>query len=408
MRTRTLSLLAAACLGIGAALVAVPTATVAAGEFFSTCTSPEQWDCIESATANGAATAPGSDGTVRDFPYAKPDPKNAFGLEIGALHDSTGDGTALGSEVDPAITYTLVVRATVDARELVGTLRSARFSQKWVSYEQRLITVTFSPTPVARRTGTCVVGSCGTSTTKATSALAGFARGYLHPQSSTVPGDRYAPDQNGLRFVTDAQAWQFRANYVNHTFVVDVANPARRPDGTLTPGSFELLLPHTYVELRLEMPDVRTAGKSRFVVTRLVGKKNVAVPYTLVQESNGIRFRFAGIPYPTATYRIHPKISVPGAVRSGGAPVAKTRTSVGVHGYYPWASGGTPIDRHQGRCKVIGTTKWFYAGARSSYVVVGGLPRAAVAQHRIACQLRAHNAHGYGAFSKLEPMLPLS
>src|SRR5689334_4929818 len=184
MRTRVLALLAGAALCFGTALVALPSAQAVPGldVDWLPCTGPTDDYCVETSTANGSNTFPGTDSTdgnvVRDFPWVKWAADKL--IDFGVWRDLNGDGSNTGNSVDPTVAYHLVVRTgTFLPREMHGIIKNADYSIDHSVTGGWRFTLDMQATNVHHAgigPGLCSVdGGCVSDTTNATWDVPGFA-----------------------------------------------------------------------------------------------------------------------------------------------------------------------------------------------------------------------------------------
>lgn len=398
MRRRLLVLLAVVTVCLGTALVAAPAQAETQppnDTDFVPCTGPTDDYCIESATANGVATAPNTlnDGNARDYPYVKF--AVAHVLVYGVWHDSNGHGTVLDNVVDPAVAYHLVVRTgSFNPREMTGIVRNADYSISHSVTGGWRFTLDFQPTSVHHYgigPGGCSVdGGCVPDTTKATFDVSGFASGGIEDLVGSGLTAAEISQRTGMFHATNAQDSYDFYDIDTNTLVVRLANPHLKADGTVvTDGSYDTFLPNAWLTGTLGIADPSSLSAGTVVVTKTVGSSTSSAPFTLTHEPDGIRIKISGISFSKPTYRIHPGASAPRHVVARKISAHKARVKF----RKPATTLGYRINRYQARCQKPGKA-WRAAKGTASPITVGHLPKG-----KVYCQVRAHNKLGWGTWS---------
>lgn len=404
MRTRLLALVSTAVLCLGAALVAVPTAQAATrpppDQDWLPCAGPSDDYCVESATANGVPTFPGVDTTdgavVRDYPWVKF--VDAHLVIFGVWRDQDGTGGTLGNSVDPTVTYELIVRAgTFLPREMRGIFRNADYSIGTSITGGYQFTLRMQPTAVHHHGigpgGCSVYGSCVSDSTPASWDVPGFATGDIQDLSGSGLSAREISQRTGMFRVTNAQDEDVVYDPDTDALVVRLANPHLTGAGTqVTDGTYTAFLPNAFLVGTVNVPDPAALTPYSFVVTKSYGAGSARVPISLTHEPGGVRIQIDPISFSKPTYRLIPKPKPPGKPRLTG--VYKKPGSATSYFKAPLADGGRAIDAYQARCHRAGQA-WKYKIAKRSPITVTSMPPGTV-----YCQVRAHNAAGWGPFGK--------
>ena len=405
MRRRLLVVLAAVAACLGTALVAVPSAQAVtpppADQDWAPCTGPSDDYCVESATANGVDTFPGvdtTDGTVtREYPWVKFATPHV--VDYGVWKDVSGDGGTLDNVVSPGVTYRLVVRTgSFYPREMTGIVSNADYAiSKSVTGGWRF-TLQFQPTAVHHSDpGTCSVdGGCVSDTTKATFDVSGFASGGIEDHVGSGLSASEIAQRTGMFQVTNAQDEYLFYNIDLGVLEVRLANPhltSAPTDTPVTDGVYEAFIPNAFLTGTIGVPDPSVLPG--FTVTKTIGTTTTAASASMTHVSGGIRIQIAGISFSRPIYRLKPRPTPPGRPRSVRATKPSTHKAR-VSFAKPLLNGGRRIDWYQARCHRLGGT-WHYARRSASPIYVGSLPKG-----RVWCQVRAHNAKGYGKWSALD------
>ena len=397
MRRRLLAVLASAAMCAGAALVATSPAQADTpppdDQDWVLCTVGTDDYCIESATANGVPTTPGTlgGGSPRDFPWVKF--AVAHVVVFGVYKDFNGTGNDLRYGVDQSVTYRLVVRTgAFNPREMTGIVRNADYTiSKSVTGGWRF-TLEFQPTSVHHSApGTCSVdGGCVSDTTKATFDVSGFASGGIEDHVGSGLSASEISQRTGMFHATNAQDSYDFYDIDTNTLVVRLANPHLKADGTpVNDGTYDTFIPNAYLTGTMGIPDPAALTGGSFVVTKTVGTTTTSAPFTLLHEAGGIRIKITGITFSRPTYRIHAGPSQPRRVSARKISTHKAR----VRFAKPASNLGYRINRYQARCHKLGKA-WHAAKGTSSPITVGNLPKG-----KVDCQVRAHNKLGWGTWS---------
>lgn len=396
MRTRLLVLLACAATAFGTALVALPTAEAVDPPMWTICSLPSQVRCIESATANGVSTLPGSAGTgpARDFPWIKDLSETPDLLDFGVYHDTNGNGSSLDyAGIDPSVTYVLVVRTgTFRPREMDAVARNGNFAISGNAVAGWKITLQFQPTAIHQvAAGQCSFdGGCVPDTVDATFDEPGVVIGSVDDLAASGLSSREIYARQGMFTTTSAQDSYPYYDIDTGTLEIRLANPHRTAGGVpVTDGNYDAFIPNAYLTYVMGIPDPSALSASAFLVSR--ASSSAPTTYTVTPEGTGVRIHISNISFSRPTYNIRIKPTAPGQPRL--SKVTKTRHSATVRFSAPVANGRARIDKYQARCHAPGRAWHFKTGTRSP-LTVGSLPKG-----RAYCQVRAHNAKGWGRFS---------
>lgn len=398
MRTRLLVLLASAAACVGTAFVAAAPAAQAKpapNVDWSLCTSATDTYCIESATADGVPTTPEVTGTPRDYPWVQFVGDNL--IDFGVWRETDDTGVHLANDVDPDVTYRLVVRTgSFIPREMHAIARNGSYAIGRSATTGWRFVVQFQPTWVHHSApGSCSVdGGCVPDTTKATWDVPGYATGGIETLVGSGLSDREIAQRTGMATFTNAQDSYIFYNIDLGVLEVRLANPHLTAAGTpVTDGSYDAFIPNAYLTGTVGVPDPTVLPG--FTVTKTVGSTTLPASATMTHLPNGIKIHIGGISFSRPTYRLKPRPTPPGRPR---AVVARkiSAHSARVRFVRPVANGGRRIDLYQARCHRAGKA-WHYARRTVSPITVKNLPRG-----RVLCQVRAHNVKGYGRWSALD------
>ncbi|MBO9522048.1 MAG: fibronectin type III domain-containing protein [Nocardioidaceae bacterium] len=414
MRTRLLVLLASVGVCVGTALVGVPFAQAApdAGPAFTYQVLPmcsddaDGKECVVSATRDGAAMTagvyPSTPGTHEWFYVDNGWRNGMFAFNLNAATVPAGPGPVTQSRsVDRDATWVITVNTgSYVPREVNSRTRNTGFVRGGNATTGYWFQISFNPVPIAWHWADgptpCNMTACGDDSVPAefvSDADKGFADGYVTDLGDS-PSPRYVGARTGFVMASNAQ-YQGEPEYdaTTNSLVISMANPHLRAPGVQATGFFEAFLPNSYLLNQLGVPYPSTLTGGSIVVQRL--GTTTTTPFTLTHTSTGIWVRVAGIGFSRPRYRLTTKPSAPGMPR---AVVARkiTAHSARVRFVRPIANGGRRIDLYQARCHRVGKA-WHYARRTVSPITVTRLPRG-----RVLCQVRAHNAKGYGRWSALD------
>ncbi|MCW2755818.1 MAG: hypothetical protein JWQ32_3229 [Marmoricola sp.] len=404
MRTRLLAPLATAALTAGGLVAAAGPANAkpAFNDYWGLCGGAIQSYCIESATQDGNPVAPlGQETVAGDYPSITQVDANL--IDFGLQHDPSGTDTNTDNNLSmPSAVYKLVVRTgTFDPRELDAIARNGSYSIGKDAYGWKF-TLTFQPTAIHQTdpgTPCSYDGGCGDSTTKASAAydLPAFATGAIQTLDPAVSGlsATEVSERTGMYTFTSAEnSYVFYNNDLN-VLEVRLANPHLQADGVtpVTDGTYDAFVPNAYLIGTMGVPDPSLL--SGFTVTKTVGTTTVPATASMTHLSGGIVFHLAGISFSRPTYRLRPLPTPPGRPRSVVATKTGRHTAK-VSFRRPLLNGGRAITYYQARCQRLHGT-WHYARRSGSPIYVTRLPAG-----RVWCEVRAHNAKGYGKWSALD------
>lgn len=403
MRRRLLVLVAAVATVLATAGVTMPAQADTRppnDQDWLLCTGPADDFCIESATANGIATYPGvnpDDGAVvRDYPWVKfVDTRLAI---FGAWRDVNGTGNVLDNSVTPGVAYRVVARTgDFNPREMTGKVKNADYRiDRSVTGGWRF-TLEFEPTNVHHYGigpgGCSVYGYCVPNTTRATWDVAGYASGAIEDLIESGMPRSEVIQRTGMFSVSNAQDHHVEYDPDTNQLVVKLANPHLDEDGNeITDGNYSALIPNAYLIGSLNVPDPSTLTANSFVVTKTYGSGSTRVPIGLTVEPGGVRIRIDPISFSKPTYKLSPKPKPPGKPRL--VSVTKYPGAARSAFHAPLADGGRKIDMYQARCHKAGGA-WKYKFGTRSPITLTSMPPGTV-----YCQVRAHNAVGWGEFGK--------
>jgi len=285
-------------------------------------------------------------------------------------------------------------------RELNSKTQDTEFTRGGNLTDGYWFRIKFRPVPIAWRWADgpygCDMSYCGTNDTVAefvSEPGEGFADGYVTDLEASDVSDRYVPARTGFFLASNAQ-YQAEPYYDAETnsIVVEMANPHLRAPGDPATGSFEAFLPNAYLISQLGVPDPTALKTGSFVITKTVGATTSTATYSAVAEPGGVSLKISTVSFSRPRYRITPKPKPPGKPRL--TSVTKLTGAARSAFLPPLANGGKKIDLYQARCHKAGGT-WKYKFGTSSPITVTSLPSGTV-----YCQVRAHNAIGWGEFGK--------
>lgn len=383
---------------------AVADAPPPIGTSWSACTGATDTYCIASQTRNGLPVAVG-DTTVPYIPYV--DQLDAGTIRYGVVHNVSGDGGTTDGAVDPADTYSLVVRTgAIVPRELYGNIRNVTFTRGGTTGAWTF-TLTFKPTPVhwvgfddadggGADPRSCTIAACGDDSWAASLNYDGFVTGYVTDLASSGLSSSEIAWRTGMVRAYNAQDENTFYDPDTNAFVIQLANPhlvgPRSAPGAPATGSYQAFFPDAYLVNVMNVPDPTTVSAGSFSLVRTVGGTTTSVPFTVSRRPGGVEIDIPSITYSRPTYRIQVKPSVPGVPRSVRARKISAHKAK-VRFVKPAANGGRRIDWYQARCHKVGKT-WHRAKRTVSPITVANLPKG-----RVWCQVRAHNVKGYGRWS---------
>lgn len=350
--------------------------------------------CVISVTAGGVPVAPRVGAAEHDEPYI--DTIGAGTVRFGVHHFPAGSFTPDG-DADPSTTWRWRVNTgDIHPREMFGRARDVDLLVGGSAGTGWTFDLALRPVAIAERFYdpgfVCdPYAACGDDTTTADLEWAGFVTGYV---TDLVHDSAYTPEQRqrrtGLVTAYSAQAAAYDYDYETNSVVVRLANPHLRSDGvTPATGSFETFLPYDVLRTDMGVPDPAGLTSGRVQVSRA---GSASAPFTLTHEHGGVRIRVTGITFSTPRYTIRPRPSRPGPPRVTRV-VRKSSGAVHVGVAAPVADGGSRVTAYVARCR-RGAGAWHSATARRSPVVVTAVPSG-----RAACQARARNRIGLGAWS---------
>lgn len=404
MRTRLLVLLTSVGVCVGTALVGVAPAAQADSppwgyDPWPDCSPSIVRYCVETKQLNGIDVAPGD--TFQ--PYIDTLLPDTGTVRYGVTREPGGTG-----DVDPGDVYKLVVRTgSIHPRELYGNIRNVTFAVSGSDATGWKFTMTFQPTPVhwvgytdPAPHRSCTVAACGDDTWAADLNYIGFVTGYVTNLASSGLSTAEIGWRTGMIRAYNAQDENTYYDPDTDSFVIQLANPhlvgGAGPDaGTPATGSYQAFLPNAYLTNVMNVPDPSTVTTGSFTISRTVGGSTTYVPFTVTHLPGGVQISIPSITYSRPTYRIRPRPTVPGRPRAVVARKVTAHTAR-VRFVRPAANGGRRIDLYQARCHRVGKA-WHYARRTVSPITVTNLPRGPV-----LCQVRAHNAKGYGRWSALD------
>jgi hypothetical protein len=356
-------------------------------------------------------TPPDTDGrycivsqTQNDIPIVRPptgsyeepfiDLIGAGDVRFGVYETNVDSGVSVGN-VPPGDVYRLVVNTgAIKPRELYGNIRNVSFSRGGSSSLGYTFTLTFQPTPIAWLfyAGSCIVGSCGDSTTVADLVYDGFVTGYVTDLASSGLGADEISWRNGYVQAYNAQDASLPLyDPDTNSLVIQMANPHFRSAGVVATGSYQTFLTNAMLTNLLNVPDPASLTSGSFVISRSLGSTTTPMPFTLTHTPAGIEIDITGITFSSPKIRIRPKLMKPGAPRIRSVARA-TRTSVRVRFRPPLANGGAKVTRYIARCRKA-NGRVFIASRTTGPIVV------TVGRGRATCSVRAVNRIGKGPFS---------
>lgn len=411
MRRRLLVLLTAAASCLGTALVAVPVVpaeakpTVYPYRVLDMCADAADQECVEEAWRGTESVTSDYPSTTGEHEWFYVDNGWRHGIWSFNLNTITvppsGPPTASKS-VDLGVRWRIRVNTgAYPARELNLKGRDISFTRGGSpSTGGYWFEVGFEPVPVAWRWNDgpygCDMTYCGTNETVAefvSDPGKGFADGYVSDLADSDLSTRYVYARTGFYLASNAQ-YQGEPYYDPDTnsIVVEMANPHLRAPGEPATGFFETFLPNSYLVSQLGVPDPTLLKTGSFVITKTVGTTTSTATYSAVAEPGGVRININTVTFSKPRYRITPKPKPPGKPRL--TSVRKLTGAARSSFLPPLANGGKPIDRYQARCHKAGGAWKYQLGTRSP-ITVTSLPSGTV-----YCQVRAHNAIGWGEFGK--------
>jgi len=407
MRRRLLAVLAAVAACLGTALVAVPAAQAFSYQVLPMCSADLDGKvCVVSATRDGATMIQSEyPSTAGDHEWFYVDNGWRDGIFSFNLNTATVDGSGVTTDQSKSVDLNADWVITVNTgaykpRELNAKTRNTTFTTGGNATTGYWFTIEFNPVPIAWRWADgpygCDMTACGDDTTVAefvSDPGKGHADGYVSDLADSA-SPRYVAARTGFVLASNAQ-YQGEPYYdaATNSIVVEMANPHLSAPGVQAKGFFEAFLPNSYLLNQMGVPYPETLTGGTFTVYR-VGA-TTSTPFTLTHTPTGIWIRVHDIGFSRPRYRLSARPSPP------GRPRAITATKVSAHKAKvrfakPLANGGRRIDWYQARCHRLGGT-WHYARRSASPIYVGSLPRG-----RVWCQVRAHNAKGYGKWSALD------
>ena len=347
--------------------------------------------CIVSMTQNDIPIVRPPSGSFED-PYI--DLIGPGDVRFGVYETNVDTAMSIGN-VPPGDVYRLVVNTgTIKPRELFGNVRNVSLSTGGGTATGYTFTLTFQPTPIAWwfYGGSCVIGSCGDSTTVADLVYDGFVTGYVTDLASSGLSDAEIGLRNGYIHAYNAQdASMPLYDPDTNSLVVRMANPHFRSAGVPATGSYQTFLPTAMLTGLLEVPDPSSLTGGSFVISRSAGATTTPVPFTLTHTSAGVQIDISGITFSSPTIRIRPKRTAPGNPRLRSVRRA-TATSVRVRFRPPLANGGARVTRYIARCRKAG-------GAIVTISRPSGPIVVKVGRGPATCSVRAVNRIGKGRFS---------
>lgn len=405
MRTRLLAAVAGIAALVGTALVALPTTTAEAapppgwpvgGNDWKKCGGSVTRYCVVSAQRNGtevdAATydddAPPA-GTFKPWVRGFAD-GDGVGFGVAKYTGGPNSVSELENNTD---TYKLVVNTgTVKMLEMDGAFRDATFLIGRYASGDWNFTITFKPASRHVRmfddTFTCDLGTCGDDSTQADFDRTGWASGMVSNLSGYPPLE--AVRRTGSIRATSAQYENTMYDPDTDSIIVDLSNPHRKGNGdVITDGTYEAFLPNAYMIYEMGIPDPATVTLASFAITKPGGS---AATFSLIRNSRGIRITISGISYSSPRFKLRTKPTAPGKPRLYDV-VKTSRTKAKATFSAPVANGNARIDKYQARCHKLGKA-WRYKTGTRSPLTVSRLPKG-----KVYCQVRAHNAKGWGTFS---------
>lgn len=378
------------------------------GQEWPTCGQPPDTDgryCVISVTRNGVApdTPPPGDGEW-EAPYV--DLIGDGDVRFGVYHwIRSGDDLELVGDVDPDAEWVYTVNTgSIRPREVYGHIRDVDLALGGNAGTGWTFELTLKPVPIAWNWGDtgggedgplpCSYdGGCGDDSTVAGLVYDGFVTGYVTDDagSGLTPAEIVA--RTGYVNAYNAQDAYWYYDMLANSIVVRMANvhltygpPAPEP----ATGFFETFIPNAMLVNTLQIPDPASLTAGSFTVRR--GTGSTEVPFTLVQESGGIRIKIAHITFSRQQLRIKPNPSRPGVPRWGAVKRASAH-AVKVRFQAPYADGGAAVTSYTARCR-RGSQAWHRATGSGSPLTVRGVPRKPV-----RCQVRAVNRIGPSLWS---------
>lgn len=411
MRRRLLVLLAAAATCLGTALVSVPLtqADAASAAFvykvYEMCADDADEECVVSATRDSVPITsdyPSTVGTHEWFYVDNGWRNGIFNFNLNTITRPPSGPPTASKSVEADIPWMIRVNTgPYVPRELNLKGKDVSFTRGgspatggyWFQIE-------FEPVPVAWRWDDgpygCDMTYCGTNETVAefvSDPGKGFADGYVSDLADSEVSDRYVVARTGFYLASNAQ-YQGEPYYDAETnsIVVEMANPHLRAPGVPATGFFETFLPNAYLITQLGVPDPAALKTGSFVITKTVGSTTSTATYSAVAEPGGVTIKINTVSFSKPRYKITPKPKPPGKPRL--TSVTKLTGAARSAFQAPLANGGRKIDLYQARCHKAGGA-WKYKTGVKSPITVTSLPSGTV-----YCQVRAHNAVGWGEFGK--------
>jgi len=416
MRRRLLVLMTAVFTCLGTALVSVPLTRADAAptadypyKVYEMCEDDADGRlCVESAFRNGVpvtSTYPDTPGTHEWFYVDNSYRYGNFGFNLNSITIPESGDPVASKDVDLDATWEITVdTGPFVPREFNGKARNVVFTKGGSESTGYWFKLTFKPVPIAWRwhfTGEvgpygCDMTYCGTNETVAEFVSGpgkGFADGYVTDLGDSELSSRYVYARTGFYLASNAQ-YQGEPYYDPETnsIVVEMANPHLRAPGEPATGSFETFLPNSYLVSQLGVPDPAALKTGSFVITKTVGTSTSTANYSATAVSGGVKIVINTVTFSRPRYRITPKPKPPGKPRL--TSVTKLTGAARSTFLPPLANGGKPIDLYQARCHKAGGA-WKYKFGTKSPITVTALPSGTV-----YCQVRAHNAIGWGEFGK--------
>jgi hypothetical protein len=308
-----------------------------------------------------------------------------------------GDGTTLTYGFDPTTTWVMVVRTgTFNPREMNATASNGDFSVTGNASTGYTATIQWAPTNVHHTDAiSCSYdGGCGDATTKATNTETLRAVGSLQDLVGSGLSSREIYARQGMFTVTNAQDSYPFYDLDTGTLEIRMANPHLEQDGLtpVTDGTYDGFIPENYLIGMMGVPDPSALTKSSLIVTKTVGGTTSAAPFSFSLVKGGIKIRFTNISFSRPRFKVRIKPTVPGTPRLYDVVKTSKRTAKAKFSA-PLANGRLRIDKYQARCHAA-RKAWHYKTGTRSPLTVGRLPKG-----KVFCQVRAHNAKGWGRFS---------
>jgi len=399
-------------LAFSASVLALPVATAspasadpkpADGIAWPRCGSGDDTDgkyCIESVTADGVEFYPpdGSVDTVFDQPEVDllGPGEVRFGVELWQVVGGQYSAVGGNASVDPTTTWQITANVrSIDLVEMTGSVRDPLLSLGGDATSGYTFTLTFTPTPMAIMedyTSCTYADGCGDDDTVATLVYGGFASGKL--TDDTDMAGTWTPAEINRRrgYVTtsNAQEASWRYDLSSNTMVVEMANPHLRAVGEPAVGYFDVVVPDALLINEYSVPDPTALTAGSLTVKRT--GSSAPVDFTVTREAGGVRLKVDDITFSTPQFKIHPKVSAPGAPRWGSVTRPHKKT-VKVTFRKPLANGGSPIKAYKVQC-ARGAGAWTM---RLTSVTPAVFPN--MTPKPMTCKVRAINAEGRGPWS---------